>query len=61
MLPISVKPDAVKVTLLPAQAAPDGVVTKVGIVGQMLQPPGPDSAKLAVDVQPVAITVTVTL
>ena len=58
---MSVKPEAVNVTLLPAQAAPAGDVTKVGMVGQMLQPPGPARAKLAVDEQPVAVTVTVTL
>ena len=60
MVPILVKPDAVNVTLLPAQAAAAGVVAKFGIVGQMLQPPGPESAKLAVAVQPLA-AVTVTL
>ncbi|MBK9486919.1 MAG: hypothetical protein IPO01_17575 [Chitinophagaceae bacterium] len=57
---MSVKPEAVNVTLLPAQAAPVGDVTNVGIVGQMLQPPGPARAKLAVAVQPLA-AVTVTL
>ena len=60
MLPILVKPDAVKVTLLPAQAAPEGDVTKDGMVGHMLQPPGPASAKLAMAVQLFA-AVTVTL
>jgi hypothetical protein len=60
VIPILVKPEAVKVTLLPAQAAPDGFVTNVGIVGQTLQPPGPLKAKLVVAVQPLA-AVTVTL
>lgn len=55
-----VKPDAVKVTLLPEHAAPDGVVVKVGIVGHILQPPGPARAKLAVAVHPLA-AVTITL
>ena len=55
-----VRPDAVNVTLLPAQAAPAGDVTKVVIAGQMLQPPGPARPKLAVSVQPLAaVTITV--
>ena len=60
VIPILVKPEAVNVTLLPKQAALAGVVAKVGIVGQMLQPPGPAKAKPAVAVQPLA-AVTVTL
>ena len=54
-----VKPDAVNTTLLPAQAAPAGDVVKVGMVGQMLQPPGPARPKVADAVQPLAaVTVT---
>ena len=60
VIPMPVKPVAVKVTLLPEHAVPDGVVVKVVNVGHILQPPGPARAKLAVAVHPLA-AVTITL